>query len=132
MRVGYGAVPLDIITHLWKIKQPYNVPVASQLAAEVSLSDRARLLDNVAKIIAERDKFYTKLQQIDWLQPYPTHTNFILCRVTGRQAIDLKQQLAEQGILIRYYNSPVLSDCVRFSIGTPAQMSKVISVLEQL
>lgn len=133
MRVGYGAFPLDIIAHLWKIKQPYNVPVASQLAAQVSLTDRERLLANVAKIIAERDKFYAQLQQVSWLKPYPSRTNFILCRVgTGRQAIDIKQQLAQQGILIRYYNSPGLTDCVRFSIGTPAQMNKVMSVLEQL
>jgi histidinol-phosphate aminotransferase len=132
MRVGYGAFPPDIISHLWKIKQPYNVPVASQLAAQVSLTDRDRLLDSVDKIITERDKFYTQLQQIDWLKPYPTHTNFILCRVVGRQAIDIKQQLAKHGILIRYYNSPGLTDCVRFSIGTPVQMSKVISALEQL
>ena len=133
MRVGYGAFPPDIITHLWKIKQPYNVPVASQLAAQVSLTDRERLLSNVTKIIAGRDKFYAQLQQISWLKPYPSRTNFILCRVgAGRQAIDIKQQLAQQGILIRYYNSPGLTDCVRFSIGTPAQMSKVMSVLEQL
>ncbi len=133
MRVGYGAFPLDIITHLWKIKQPYNVPVASQLAAQVSLIDREQLLDSVAKIITERDKFYDRLKQISWLKPYPSHTNFILCQVVGgRQAIDIKRQLAEQGILIRYYNSPGLADCVRFSIGTPAQMSKVITVLEQL
>jgi histidinol-phosphate aminotransferase len=133
MRVGYGAFPLAIITHLWKIKQPYNVPVASQLAAQVSLANREHLLGNVIKIIAERDKFYTQLQQISWLQPYPSHTNFILGRVTGgRRAINIKQQLAAQGILIRYYNSPGLTDCVRFSMGTPAQMSKVIRVLEQL
>ena len=133
MRVGYGALPPGIITHLWKIKQPYNVPVASQLAAQVSLADRAWLRNNVDKIIAARDRFYAQLKEVNWLTPYPSHTNFILCQVVApRRAVEIKQQLAEQGILIRYYNSPGLTDCVRFSIGTPAQMSKVINVLEQL
>ncbi|HID86150.1 MAG TPA: aminotransferase class I/II-fold pyridoxal phosphate-dependent enzyme, partial [Anaerolineae bacterium] len=29
LRIGYGVFPLDIIKHLWKIKQPYNVNVAA-------------------------------------------------------------------------------------------------------
>src|SRR5262245_37257820 len=33
LRVGYGAFPIEIIEHLWKIKQPYNVSVAGQIAA---------------------------------------------------------------------------------------------------
>jgi histidinol-phosphate aminotransferase len=133
LRVGYGAFPLDIIRHLWKIKQPYNVPVISQLAAQVSLTDRKRLLSNVAKIVAERENFYAALAQYDWLKPYPSQTNFILCQVQeGRQAADIKQKLAKHGVLIRYYDSPGLADHLRFSIGTPDQMARVINVLEQL
>ncbi len=133
MRVGYGAFPLELMPHLWKIKQPYNVPVAGQLAARVSLDDRERLLANVARIVKERDRFFGQLTQIKWLQPYPSHTNFILCKVAaGRQAFDIKQQLDAQGIFVRYYNSPGLADHLRFSIGTPSQMNRVLKTLEQL
>jgi histidinol-phosphate aminotransferase len=133
LRVGYGAFPLDIIEHLWKIKQPYNVPVAGQLAAKVSLKDRERLMGNVAKIVEERERFYTALAQFDWLQPYPSQTNFILCKVEGgRQAAEVKKKLAEQGILVRYYNSPGLTDHLRFTIGTPEQMTRLAEVLKQL
>ncbi|MBN1993894.1 MAG: histidinol-phosphate transaminase [Anaerolineae bacterium] len=133
LRVGYGAFPPVIIEHLWKIKQPYNVPVAGQLAAQVSLSDRERLMGNVAKIIAEREKFYSALAQFSWLKPYPSQTNFVLCKVEGgRRAAEIKQKLAEQGILVRYYQSPGLTDHLRFSIGTPAQMTRLVEVLKQL
>jgi histidinol-phosphate aminotransferase len=133
LRVGYGAFPLDIIEHLWKIKQPYNVPVAGQLAAQVSLKDRKRLMSNVAKIVEERERFYTALAQFDWLHPYPSQTNFILCKVGGgRQAAEVKKKLAEQGILVRYYNSPGLTDHLRFTIGTPEQMTRLVEVLKQL
>jgi histidinol-phosphate aminotransferase len=133
LRVGYGAFPLDIIEQLWKIKQPYNVPVAGQLAAQVSLDDRERLMSNVAKIVEERERFYPTLAQFDWLQPYPSQTNFILCRVVGeRQAAEVKKKLAEQGILVRYYNSPGLSDHLRFTIGAPEQMTRLAEVLRQL
>ncbi|MDX1522486.1 MAG: histidinol-phosphate transaminase [Anaerolineae bacterium] len=132
MRIGYGAFPLDIIEHLWKIKQPYNLSVAAQLAAQVSLDDRTRLLSTVEQLIAERERFYTSLTSIDWLTPYPSHTNFVLCKVTGRDAARVKQQLAEQGILVRYYRSKGLSDHLRFSMGRSEQMARVVEVLQGL
>jgi histidinol-phosphate aminotransferase len=132
LRVGYGAFPVEIIEHLWKIKQPYNVNVAGQLAARVSLADCRRLMDNVARLVEQRDKFYTALAQFAWLKPYPSQANFILCRIEGRQAQTVKRELAEQGILVRYYDSPGLTDHIRISIGTPAQMARLEEALKRL
>jgi histidinol-phosphate aminotransferase len=129
LRVGYGAFPLEIIKQLWKIKQPYNVPVAGQLAGQVSLADRERLLTNVDRIVDERDKFYAVLHQFDWLEPYPSRANFILTKVKGHRALEVKQKLVEQGVLVRYYNSPGLDDHLRFSIGTPDQMVRLAEAL---
>ncbi|KAA8498161.1 Histidinol-phosphate aminotransferase 2, chloroplastic [Porphyridium purpureum] len=133
MRVGYGAFPLEIIQHLWKIKQPYNVGVASQLAATVSVQDRADLLDKVEKMKAERTRFYEEVKRFDWLQPFPSSSNYVLCRVQGgRRAVDVKQQLAKRGILIRYYSSAGLAECIRVSMGTPEQMTRLYDALAEL
>lgn len=132
LRLGYGAFPLDIIAHLWQIKQPYNVPVTGQIAGLASLADRERLLERVAQLVAQREKFYQVLAGIPWLQAYPSQANFILCRVLGRPAAETKAQLAAHGILVRYYHSPGLADCLRFSIGTPTQMDRLAEVLRQL
>jgi histidinol-phosphate aminotransferase len=132
LRVGYGAFPLDIIKHLWKIKQPYNVNVAAQLAAQVSLADRERLMGSVKRLIAERERFYSVLAQFDWLNPYPSQANFILCRVEGRQALDIKNKLAQRGILVRHYNSTGLTDHIRISIGTSHQMARLAEVLKAI
>lgn len=125
LRVGYGAFPPDIIEHLWKIKQPYNVNIAGQIAALASLSDREWLLSNVARLVEQRENFFQTLAQFDWLKPYPSETNFILCRIAGRQALAVKKMLAGQGILVRYYNSPGLTDHIRISIGTSEQMARL-------
>jgi histidinol-phosphate aminotransferase len=132
LRVGYGAFPLEIIEHLWKIKQPYNVSLAGQLAAQVSLTDSRRLLDKVARLIRQRDEFYARLTHFDWLTPYPSQANFILCRIEDRPAVEVKQQLARQGILVRYYNSPRLTDHIRISVGAPEQMAKLEEALQAL
>lgn len=43
IRVGYGAFPLDIISYIWRAKQPYNVSVASETAACAALTNREYL-----------------------------------------------------------------------------------------
>ncbi len=131
--MGYGAFPLGIIKHLWKIKQPYNVNVAAQIAAEASVKDKEDLLGKVANLIKARDRFFEELSRFPWLSPFPSHSNFVLCRVSGgRSAKNIKLELAKLGVLIRYYTTPGLSDCIRISMGTDEQMERLYSALAQL
>ena len=132
LRVGYGVFPHWVLSHLLKIKQPYNVNVAGATAALASLSDVDQLLENVEKIVEERGRLYQSLQEFDFLDPYPSQANFILVRVIGKDAAELKGALAEQGILIRYFNTPGLRDHVRISVGTPSQTSVLLKVLSAL
>lgn len=130
LRVGYGVFPHWIISHLLKIKQPYNVNLAGGVAALASLSDVDRLQENVRKIVAERERLYSALRNFDFLEPYPSEANFILSKVIGRGAAGLKAALADRGILIRYFNTPHLRDHVRISVGTPSQTSVLLDALE--
>jgi len=132
LRIGYGIFPLDIIRHLWKIKQPYNVNVAAQAAALASLEHLDYLRANVQRIVTERERLYAELVQFDFLHPYPSHSNFILCRVLGRDARQLKLSLEREGILIRYFNKPGLRDCIRISAGKPDQTEVLIQALREV
>jgi histidinol-phosphate aminotransferase len=132
LRLGYGAFPPAIIQHLWKIKQPYNVSVAAQVAGLASLADLDYLQANVARIVAERERLTDALREFPYLHPYPSRANFVLCRVLGRDARALKEALAARGILIRYYASPGLADHVRFSVGTPEQTERLVAELRIL
>jgi histidinol-phosphate aminotransferase len=133
LRVGYGAFPLAVIKHLWKIKQPYNVGVASQAAATASILDKANLLGKVDRLLAQRSRFYTEVAKISWLHPFPSQSNYVLCRVSGgRNAADIKAQLSDRGILIRYYTSHGIDDCIRISMGTAKQMDFVYQALAEL
>ncbi len=132
LRVGYGAFPLALMPHLWKIKQPYNVSIAASTAAIAALGDLDWLMDKVTRIVAERARFFDLLQRIPYLQPYPSQSNFILCKVVGRDAHALKLALEQEGILIRYYRKTGLSDHVRFTVGKPDQVDRVIEVLRRL
>lgn len=79
LRIGYGIFSTEIAAYLMKIKPPYNINVAAQAAVLASLADIDYLRSNVAKITAERERLLTKLGELEWLKPYPSQANFILC-----------------------------------------------------
>lgn len=132
LRVGYGAFPRWLAEQLWKIKQPYNLNAAAAAAALAALEDGDWLQEKAALLVAERDRMAALLDHFDFLQPYPSQANFILCRVVGRDARQLKDALAEQGILVRYFAKPGLENCIRISAGRPADTDRLIAALKQL
>jgi histidinol-phosphate aminotransferase len=132
LRLGYGVFPAKIVQQILKIKQPYNVSEAASEAGLGALEDLELLNQRSAWIIGERQRLFNALLEFDWLSPYPTQANFILTRVVDRDAQQLKLNLANKGILIRYFNKPGLEDHVRFSIGTSEQTDRLIAALKEL
>ncbi len=133
LRVGYGAFPAWLMPTLWKAKQPYNVSVAAQEAARATLHDLEERRLVVSHLRHERERLYRGLQTIPYLEPYPSHANFILCRVVGQDAAALRQRLAEEfGILIRYFAKPGLEDHIRISVGRPQETDRVLEALKTM
>lgn len=133
LRVGYGIFPLWLMEILWKAKQPYNVNVAASEAAITALEDVAYLHKTVSLLVKERERLMSELRTIPSLSPYPSESNFILCRVTGADARQIKENLADHhGIFIRYFNKPGLTDCIRISVGTPEQNNILLAALRQI
>jgi len=133
LRIGYGAFPLWLMPTLWKSKQPYNVNVAASVAAQVSLQHSEELAEVVEQLKNERTRLFVALQEIEYLKPYPTQSNFILCKVVGKDAAELKTQLAqEHGIFIRYFNKTGLRDHIRISVGRPQDTDTFMEALKNL
>ena len=132
LRVGYGAFPKWLMPILWKSKQPYNVNVAASVAAQASLAKVGELKGLVEKLKQERTRLISALQEIPYLKPYPTQSNFILCQVVGKDAAQLKTKLAEEyGVFIRYFNKPGLRDHIRISVGRPSDTEVLLSALRK-
>jgi len=132
LRLGYGIFPIALQKELMKIKQPYNVSVTASEAGLGALDDLEILAKRLAWIKSERSRLFSALEKFDWLKPYPTQANFILCQVTGMEARKLKAQLADKGIIIRYFHKPGLEDHVRFSVGKPEDTNQVINALKEM
>ena len=132
LRLGYGICPAWLMAQLWKFKQPYNVNVAASVAGIASLRHVEQIREVVNLLKTERQRLLGCLQTIPYLQPHPSHANFILCDVVGREAKELKLALERQGILVRHYNKIGLRNCIRISVGRPEQTDRLIQTLRQV
>jgi len=129
LRIGYGLFPPRIADYLLRIKIPYSVNVAALVAMEESLKDIDYLQERVKAIIAERDRLFEELGKIEWLRPIPSAANFILCQVLKGQANQLHQQLRNKGILVRYFDEPLLQNYIRISVGRPEDTDALMKTL---
>ncbi len=132
LRIGYGIFPPWLLRHLWKIKQPYNVNVAASLAALAALRDPRWMEEKVRLIVQERKRMVAKLASFSFLEPYPSHSNFVLFRVNGRSAAQLKKDLAAEGVLVRYFNKPGLDNCIRITAGRPVDTDRLVAALRRI
>lgn len=134
LRVGYGAFPLGMIDYLWRAKQPYNVSVAAETAAVAALSNPAYLQRVRDALVGERERLFQGLAAIPFLEPNPSHANFVLCKVTdGRDASALKRSLAQDhGVMVRHYSTKELNGYIRISVGKPEHTDKLLAALQQL
>jgi histidinol-phosphate aminotransferase len=132
LRAGYAVIPHSLVEVVWKVKIPYNLSVASEQAILGSLEDAPLLQERVRLIVEERERMSESLQALPWLRPYPSAGNFILCEVKDVPARQIRDQLRQRGILIRYFDSPGLRNCVRISVGRPHDTDRVIEALEDI
>lgn len=133
LRVGYGAFPLSIIEYLWRAKQPYNVSVAAEVAACAALQNPTYLEDVKNALVEERERLFKFLQEVPFLTPFPSHSNFILCEVkSAMDAKKLKDDLASMGVMVRHYNKKELKGFIRVSVGKPEQTDILMQCLKRL
>ena len=92
---------------------------------------------------AERDRLGEMLSDLGWVQPLPSETNFLLCRIAGDAPVPddgagghaarrVKVALERRGILIRYFDRDGLRDCVRISVGLPEHNQVLVRALRDL
>lgn len=133
LRVGYGAFPLSIIEYLWRAKQPYNVSVAAEVSACAALQNPGYLERVKSLLVQERERLFKLLEEVPYLNPFPSFSNFILCEVTsGKDAKKLKEDLASMGVMIRHYNNKELRGYVRVSVGKPEHTDSLLKCLKLL
>jgi histidinol-phosphate aminotransferase len=132
LRVGYGVFPPKIADYLMAIKIPYFVSMAGEIAVRESLADIDYLQGLVKAMINERARLFTGLDKIAWLKTYPSQANFIYCAVLKGKAAEIHQKLQKKGVLVRYFDKPLLKNSIRVSVGKSEHTDALIAALKTL
>lgn len=129
LRVGYGVGEKSLVSALMKIKPPFSVNVAAEVAIKTCLQNLSHYREQVSTIIKTREWTLDKLNNFKQLEVYPSHSNFILCKVNNYDAGQLSKDLEQKGILVRYFDNELLHNSIRISVGTEQQMKTFVEKL---
>jgi histidinol-phosphate aminotransferase len=130
LRIGWAYCPPAIADVLNRVRGPFNLSTAAQLAGEAALGD-------VGHIAASRDHNSVWLPWLsDWLSALglmvmPSAGNFILVRFPkeeGRDAASAMNYFIENGAVPRETGGYGLPDCLRITIGREDEVRAVASI----
>ena len=132
IRLGTCYATKEIIEILNKIKPPYNVNQLTQTKAIEQLSNVEEVLEQVQKIIEQRNWLIKKFETIAFIKKvYPSDANFLLVKVD--HANKRYKQLIGEGIVIRNRTNQInCENCLRFTVGTIKENQKLITALKTI
>ena len=132
LRLGIAMASEEIIGYFNKVKYPYNVNILTQQQALEILKSKDLVADWISLILAERSKMVEALEALpDCQKVYPSDANFVLAKINNATA--LYNALVDRGIIVRNRSKVRLcNDCLRITIGTPAENEALLSALREI
>jgi len=132
LRLGLLVGRSEWLAEIDKTRLPYNVNTLTQASADFALQHRAVLDAQTARIRADREALFDALRRMDGIEPFPSEANFILFRTPEGQADRIFAGLLERGVLIKNLNPAggLLADCLRVTVGTPAENRAFLDALK--
>ena len=131
LRVGYAVGPKTLIDALYKVKDSYNIDAVAQAVALAAVKDRAYFRATVRKVVAGRKFLTTELVRRGW-DVLPSETNFVFAKPAHVPAAKIFAALRNRNIFVRYFKGPKTGDRLRITVGTMAQMEKLLKAIDEL
>ncbi|RYE19342.1 MAG: histidinol-phosphate transaminase, partial [Sphingobacteriaceae bacterium] len=130
LRVGMAFASEEIIEVFNRVKPPYNINEASQKLALQALENVEQVNNWIKETLAERNKLVLGLKNLNFVEDiFPSDANFILVKTVSPR--EIYQFLVERGIIVRDRSKVELCEgCLRITVGTPAENSQLLTVLE--
>jgi histidinol-phosphate aminotransferase len=129
LRVGWGAMPVDVSAALSKVKNAFDVSQPAQDAARASIGDDAEIARRAAKTRAGRERLAAGLVELG-LSPLPAVGNFVSVAVGDGAA--LASELERLGVIVRPLGGFGDPASIRISVGTPDEIETALRVLGEV
>ncbi len=127
LRVGYGVMPPEIAALLHRVRPPFNVNLAAQVAAEAALDDEA-FLEESRRVVHEGLDFLREHLARLGLFCLPSEANFLMFEVPG-DARAVYEGLLERGVIVRPLASYGYPRHLRVSAGRPEENLRFLEAL---
>jgi len=132
LRIGYLLGHAALVKQLAKVMLPFNVSLMAREAALAILTNRTLLAEGIRAVIKERGALFEQLQSVKGITPFPSQANFVCFRATVPSQA-LFEALLKRGILVRNVSHyPLLSDCLRVSVGTDEENRAFLNALKAI
>jgi histidinol-phosphate aminotransferase len=129
LRLGYVAAAPAVIEQIAKLRNPFDVNELAVVAAEAQLADLGPMRHYIRQIVSESKPLVTDFCKRRGIAAWPGEANFVLVKPPDcRGAVEF---LRDHGILVRSMSAPLLRGMFRVTMGTPAEMTRFIEVLEE-
>jgi histidinol-phosphate aminotransferase len=133
MRIGYAMGSQKLIQYLKDVKFSFNSYTMNALtiaAGVASLADEAYFRQNLAKVVATRERAKKELARLGFVFG-DSKTNFIFAAHKTVPAQELFEALRASRIYVRHWNKPRIANYLRISVGTDEEMDRLFAFLEQ-
>jgi histidinol-phosphate aminotransferase len=129
LRLGFCVAPPWVVEELEKVVLPYHLDAATQLAGTLALQYESEMEARVGRLVEERERLFVALDEQPGVTVFPSGANFLLFRVDG-DGHAVWQALVDRGVLVRDFSRwPNVEDCLRVTIGTPAENDAFLTAL---
>lgn len=133
MRIGYAMGSQKLIQYLNDVKFSFNSYTMNALtiaAGVASLEDEAYFRQNLAKVVATRERAKKELARLGFVFG-DSKTNFIFAAHKTVPAQEIFEALRASKIYVRHWNKPRIANYLRISVGTDEEMDRLFAFLEQ-
>jgi len=128
IRFGYAVADPAFVKELVKVKDSYNCDALSLVAATAALEDQDYLRQTRARILATRARLAEALPKLGF-EACPSQANFLWCRHSSESAWRIFEELRRRKILVRYMAYEGYGDGLRISIGSDADIDRLLAEL---
>ena len=133
-RIAFACGNRELIQDLETLRNsrnPYNVTRASQMLGIAAIKDVEYFKKCTDTIIQTRAWTVEELSKLGFTGP-ESHTNFVFVKHETLSGEEVYRKLREHGILVRHFNSVLISDYNRITVGTMAEMKALIEALADI
>jgi histidinol-phosphate aminotransferase len=134
LRVGYAIGDRDLIEALTRVKDSFNsYPVGrpAQAGAIASLEDDAWFQTSRMRVMESRERLAGGLRQLGF-DVLPSSANFVFARHPAHEGSALATALRQRAVLVRHFTAPRISNYLRITVGTDAQIDRLLATLSDL